>query len=149
MIMYGHKPTLISGVPNTASSAATIEVARAREPETAGERVALHARDDRLAERPHVAEQIGEEPAAFVRVRRTFVLGDAAEVGARAERPVARAREHDHSDRVVGARRGHRLPEPGHHAVRHRVAALGPVDRDPGDAVADVEENFFVHRAGS
>ena len=75
------------------------EVAREREPEAAGERVSTHPGDRRLAERPQLAEQRGEQAATVVRGRRAGVLGDATEVGAGAERAVAGPGEHDHPHR--------------------------------------------------
>ena len=65
------------------------------------------------------------------------------EVGARAERLVARAGEHDdaHRRRRLGAR-AIASRRPLHHAVRHRVAPLGPVDRHPGDAAGDLVQHL-------
>ena len=69
------------------------------------------------------------------------------EVGARAERLVAGAREHDDAD--VGRRRGRvaiASRSPLHHAVRHRVAPLGAVDRDAGDAARRLVQHLVGHR---
>ena len=68
------------------------EVARAGEAEATSKRVAAHAGDRRLAEAPQVAEQIGEQAPPLVRRDGLGVARYAAEVGAGAERLVARAR---------------------------------------------------------
>jgi len=65
-------------------------------------------------------------------------------VAARAERLVAGAGEHDRADLLVG---------PGALEARDQlvdrprpegVVALGPVDRDPGDAALDFEQHIFI-----
>ena len=73
-------------------------VARAREAEAACQGVAAHARDDRFAERPHVAKEVGEQSAAFVCAGRAVGDTPAAEVGSRTKRLVAGAGEHDDAD---------------------------------------------------
>ena len=85
VIMYGHKPDVDLGGAEHGIVGRDHEIARAREAEAAGERVAAHPRHDRLSERPHVAEQVGEQAPALVRGRGARVLGDAGEIGARAE----------------------------------------------------------------
>ena len=45
--------------------------------------------------------------------------------------------------------RAHRVAQSLHHAVRHRVAPLGPVDRHPGDAAADLVQHLVRSLTGS
>ena len=122
------------------------DVAREREAEPAGEGEAAYPGDDRLAEVPHLSEQVRQQAPAVVRGRRAGVVGDAAEIGPCAERLVARTGEHDHPDRVVRFRAGHGVPQALHDAVRHGVAAFGPVDGDAGDAAVDRVEHLGVRR---
>ena len=85
-------------------------------------------------------------PRPFVRVgaalRDGALAAAAHEIGARAERLVARAGEHDDAHAVVAARRGDRRAQALHHVERHRVAPFGPVDRDARDAVVDLVEHL-------
>ncbi len=143
VIMYGHRPTLISGVPNTASSDGDDQVARAREAEAAGERVAAHPRDDRLAERPHVAEQVGEQPAAVVRRRRAVAFSAMPARSAPAQNALSPAPVSTTTRTSSSARaRRHRVAQSLHHAERHRVAALGTIDRHPGHTAADLVQHL-------
>ena len=47
----------------------------------------------------------------------------------------------------ASARARHRVAQPAHHAVRHRVAALGPIDRHAGDAAGRLVQQLVVHAA--
>ena len=103
--MYGQSPTLTSGVPNCASSAAIDEVAREREPEAAGQRVARAPGRSSACPSAHSSRnRSASSPRPSCAAAAPGVLGDAAEVGAGAERPVAGAGEHDDAHRVVGLR---------------------------------------------
>ena len=94
VIMYGQRPTLISGRAELGVVGGDHEVAGEREPEPAGEGVAAHPGDRRLPECPQVPEQVGEQAPTVVRGGVAIGPGDppAPEVGAGAERLVARRR---------------------------------------------------------
>ena len=144
--MYGHRPDVHLGGAELRVVRRDHEVAREREAEASGQRVPAHPRDRRLAQRPELAEQRGQQAASVVRSRGTRVLGDAAEVRTGAERPVAGPGEDHHPHRIVGLRGGDRIPQALHHAVGHRVAAFGSVDRDACDAGVDRVQHFsFWH----
>src|SRR5258708_12103298 len=71
------------------------EIARTRKPEAAGQRVAVDATDDRLAEASHQREQLDEELAAPVAVEVAHTPVEARAVGACAKNPVAPPSQHD------------------------------------------------------
>ena len=108
--MYGQMPMSISGVPNTASSAATTKIAGEGKAHAAGEGEAAHLGDGRLAEVPQVLEDGGELTAGLVKVgsghgawfsRRGRTSGRGVrsdEVGAGRKRFLACSGEHDDSD---------------------------------------------------
>ncbi len=83
-------------------------------------------------------------PRASCSVGPAGVGRHAGEIGAGAERLVARAGEHDDAHVVVGLRDFEGVAQLGHHLPRQRVAAFGPVDRDRGDAVGHVVQHRFV-----
>jgi len=110
----------------------------------------VHPRDHRLAEFPHVPEQIRKQTAAVVGRRRVVGDATAAEVGARAERLVTRARKHDNVYGVVRSGPCECVPQPLHDTERHRVTALRSVDRDPSDTLLDVVQHLIdCHDCGS
>src|SRR5712692_6651011 len=87
---------------------------------------------DRAVERLHVH---GPLDLGASGARRVAALTALLLVAARAECLVARARQHHHADGRVPARVRERLGQLGDGPRAERVAHLGPVDRDPGDAV--------------
>ena len=140
VIIIGHRPTSISGVPNSASSAAMTKSHIERDTKAAGEREAADPRDRRLAELPHVSEQAGQLAPRFVEVGEPRAFRHAGEIGTRRERPVSRSRDHDDTNIGVGLGHGNCRPKLAHHRPREGVAAIGPVDRDRGDMLVDVVE---------
>ena len=83
-------------------------------------------------------------------MRRRGAVGDAAaaEIGARAERLVARAGEHDDAHVVVGARARDRVAQTLHDSERHRVATLGTIDRHARHARGVLVEHLVRHQFG-
>ena len=69
------------------------------------------------------------------------------EVGSGREGPLARAREDDDAHVPVGGRAPERLRELLQHLGGERVHALGAVDGDGRDAVADLVEHHVGHSA--
>ena len=123
-----------------ASDAMRMSHAR-REAEAAADRGAVDRADHRLvhlADREdHVVEQLERAPRDRRDGQAVDVRHDAGvlEVGARAE-AVPGAGEHDDADVVVVTQRLERLAQRDHHVERHRVHALGPVQRDERDVRA-------------
>src|SRR5207249_11801057 len=70
-------------------------------------------------------------------------------IAARAEGLVAGAREHGDADRRVPPRVKERVGQLGDGDRPERVADLGPVDRDPGDAVLLLVEDVCVRHGAS
>ena len=94
---------LISGVPKVTPSRGDQQVAAQRQPEAAGEHVAVGRAERGLAEPRHQPEELEEEVVGEVLVDQRRVGGEAAEVGARAEHLLAGAGQHHRPDRIVVA----------------------------------------------
>ncbi len=113
------------------------EVAREEDLESAGERRSVDRGDQRLGE---AAGDDATETTLLRRELAALALGDLLQVGTGAERGT-RAGEDDDGDRVVGLEvvedRLHCLGE----IAVHRVARLGPVERDDRDPIAPF--NFY------
>ena len=121
------------------------EVARAR-PSEPGTRARAVDRGDR--DRGHVVQ---EHRSAEVR-RRKCLVGDRAardglQVGARAERR-SRASQDEHPDVSILRRVGERITGLAHHAVGHRVLAVGTVHRDRHDRTVLLVEDRLEARRG-
>ena len=102
MIMCGQSPSVISGVPKIASSAAMTRSHAEREAEAAGEGVALHAGDRGLPERVEVAEEVGQLTSGLVQVAEAATVRHSLQVGTCTERGRSRAGEHHHAHGIVG-----------------------------------------------
>jgi hypothetical protein len=122
VIIIGHRPTLISVVPNRAWSDA---ITRSH--------ATVDHRDDRLAELVHGREQLDERRArpALKALHRT-------EVSAGREHG-AGAGQHDHAHRLVGLECRQRRDQLAARARANRVALVGAVERDPADRAADLD----------
>ena len=70
-------------------------------------------------------------------------LAPAGEIGTGAEAPTP-AGDDDRPYRVVGVGAIERVDHLGHHRARERVEHLRPVEREGGDAVADVQFDLRV-----
>ena len=86
VIMCGQRPSADLGRAEHRVVRRHHEVAGQREPEAAGQGVALDPGDGRLAEGVEVAEQVGELPAALVEVGEAAARRHALQVGPGAER---------------------------------------------------------------
>jgi hypothetical protein len=111
----------------------------------AAQRPTLQHRDRRLAAvRDLHHAGVAHRLVALVRLDGIAHLVELRNVGARHERLVARAAQHDHPDLRIGLqsidRGGNRFP----HRDRHRVVAAGVVEHDPADGTVDLG----VHAAG-
>ena len=142
VIMYGHRPTLISGAPKRARSEATTRSqarARPRPPAMAQpwtRAMVGFPRCQRSSNTP------ASTPRDSWRWRKPSSAGSCPvaahgpQVGAGTEGLVAGPGEHDHPDVGIGLGRSQRLAQPRHDAPGHGVSAFGPVDGDPGDTRA-------------
>ena len=149
----GNRPILTSGRPTRALVRRHRHVAEREQAEAAGERIAVDAGDQRLAEPARRAREthvrvfrhvVAEGERAVLRIR--------LEVGAGREGFVAGAGQHDGADAGIPIRNRQRLDQRvKHHAVQG-IAPFRPVNRQPKDAVAPFDDNRFVaaiHRCPS
>ena len=134
MIMNGKAPTLISGVPNSAPSLRDDQVAGERDPQRARQHVAVGRAERRLAELADQPEQRREPVGAEVLVHERDLGREAGQVGARGEHPLVRGGEHDAAHAVVLAREREGREQVVEQLGRQRVAVVGLVERDRGDA---------------
>ncbi len=114
------------------------QVAGQGQAHAAGQREPVHPGDGRLAEIPQVPEQGGHLAAAVVQVEVARPGRHPGEIGAGAEGLVARAGDHHDPCLGIGSDLGQPGPHLGQHRPRQGVATLGPVDREPGDAVGQL-----------
>jgi hypothetical protein len=106
--------------------------------------VAVGRAERGLAEPRHEAKELEKEVGGEVLVDERRVGGEPAEVCARAEGLVARARQHDGPHVAVVSNAPHRVDQLGQQLPVERVALVGAVERDRGDAVGDVVKERFV-----
>ena len=131
-------PLLMPAARKYAASDAMRMSAADGEAEAATDRGAVHRRDHRLVHvadgEDHVVEHLHRPPGDARALQPGDVRHHAAadEVGTRAE-PVTGAGEHDDPALVVEADLAQRVAERDHHVERHRVHALGAVERDQRD----------------
>ena len=137
MIMNGKTPTLISGVPKRAPSRGDDQVAGQREPERAGEHVAVGGAQRRLAELADQPEQAREALGPEVLVDERHVGGEARRGCRRAENTFScvevSTTQRTASSSRAALERGEQLVE---QLVGQRVARLGLVERDRRDAAS-------------
>ena len=135
------------GHPELSRVGGNDQIARAHQAESAGERVPVDARDDRLAKSRHVLEEVDERSAEAMLLDLRLLCGEATEVAARAEGLVPLPRENDDADRVVSARFAEGGTQFGHDGDVQGVALLGAVDRDARDRRGRVVANrsWFHH----
>ena len=133
--MNGNTPTLISGVPKVALSLATIRSQASASPERARQHVTVGRADRGLAELEDRLEEPREALGAEVLVHERHVRGELVEAAARREDLLVRGGEHHAAHAVVGARQLERADQIREQLVRQRVARIGLVHRDRGDAI--------------
>ena len=125
------------GRPEARALARDDQVAGERDPERAGEHVAVGGADRRLAELADQAEQLREALGPEVLVHERHVGREAGEVRARGEHLLVRRGEHDAAHGVVVARGLQRGDQVAEQLVGERVAGVRLVERDRRDAASE------------
>ena len=138
--MPGMTPSLISGWPNLALSAAMIDVALHGELAAAAERKAGDRRDDRLARARGASQWAGE--IAEIGFDEGLVR-HLLDVGAGGEGLLA-AGDQQAADRVVGLEGVDRLAELDHERPIERIERLRPVEPDDADAAFGFDDDVWV-----
>ena len=145
--MNGNTPTLISGVPKRTPVARDDEVARQRETQRAGQHVTVGGADRRLAELADDAEQAREAISAEVLVHERRLRREPGQVAAAREHLLVGRGEHDAADGGVVTGRLEGGDQVVEDLVGERVARVGLVERDRGDAGFDGGADGVGHAA--
>jgi alkylation response protein AidB-like acyl-CoA dehydrogenase len=114
------------------------EVAGEREPERAREHVAVGGADHRFTQFPEGTEHAREAVGAPMLVDERLHRGELAEVAAGREHLLMRRSQHDAADGVVAACALQRGEQRVEQLARERVARVGLVERERGDAAGCV-----------